>query len=690
MRARAASVSLIFVLSGAAIAACAGGSDATTDKPQGGVDGGDPETGGFDPDATTGEKKIIKLTIDPAGKTIEIVNGDVTAPSASQTYTATATYTDGTTGDVAACVWSIDRIDLGSFVGSTFKASGTAGGTGKITCAAHGLTATTDVNVFLRDETDPGTGLDATDKKNLVASVTGDPTVTKLLYPYDKTVFPRGLSAPELMWNGASSSDVYALRMELPAMSYTSFFKATTPARASIAKESWTRLLDTAQPKDALKVTLYRMAGGAGGTAFKSTTQSWTIAAANLKGTIYYWRINGGRVVRIKPGASAPEDFLKTTSGTCVACHSVAHDGSTMVASYEKTGPLPWVTFDIATGAEKYYASGTNSGFQAITPDGSMVVTGQTSGTTMQLLTSAGASLEPSGVAAFGSSVIHPSFAPDGKSLAFGVRKDGNWVDFLTSDLAIAPFDPTTQKFGAQKTLVASGGGVRTYPSFSPDSKWIAYMEGRKRAGEERTASTRPAYGDLHLINADGTGDIVLGSANNAGVADVDKSLAFEPNFNPVFSGGYFWIVFVSSRQYGNRINKTYDAFRDTCGTPSWEATPCRNKQLWVTAIDADPKPGVDPSHPAFWLPGQDLNDQNMRGYWALDPCKKLGEGCEAGFECCEGTCKSEGSGPKVCVKPPPGTCRSIGDKCDKTSDCCDAALGVECIGGVCGKKLPS
>ena len=123
----------------------------------------------------------------------------------------------------------------------------------------------------------------------------------------------------------------------------------------------------------------------------------------------------------------------------------------------------------------------------------------------------------------------------------------------------------------------------------------------------------------------------------------------------------------------------------------NWATTPCRTKQLWVTAIDADPKPGVDPSHAAFWLPGQDTNDQNMRGYWALDPCKGLGEGCEAGFECCEGACKSEdGKSPKVCVKPPPGTCKNVGDKCEATTDCCDAAAGVECVGGVCGKKLPS
>ncbi len=686
---------VLALLSGGSLAACGAGKEDSSNNgdPDAADDASSPDVTGFDPETgdALGERKVVKLAVDPDGKTIEVVNGDLT--TAAIVYTATATYSDGTTAAEPGCVWTVDRIDLGSFTGSTFRASGTAGGAGKVTCTAHGLNASASFKVFLRDEVDSGSMLDAMGKTELLAAGAADPTVKALLYPYDKTVFPRGLPSPELMWTGAAATDVYALRMELPSMTFTSFFKAGSPARTTIPKATWTKLLDTATPTDALKVTLYRLAGGAGGTAFKSTTQSWTIASANLKGTIYYWRINGGRVVRIKPGATAPDDFLKTTNATggCVACHSVAHDGSTMVASYEKSGPLSWVTFDVASGAEKYYGAGTNSGFQAIAPDGSVVAVGQTSGGPLTLHTSAGASLEPSGLAAFGTTLAHPTFAPDGKSFAFSVRKDGNWADFLNSDLGVAPFDPATNKFGAMKVIRPAGGRVRTYPSFSPDSKWLAYMEGRPNPVAPGTASTRPAFSDLHLVRPDGTDDVTLKTAGDSGVADIDKSLSFEPTFGPVLSGGYFWIVFVSSRQYGNRLNKTYDNFRDKCGEPSWAATPCRNKQLWVTAIDADPKPGVDPSHPAFWLPGQDVGDQNMRGYWALDPCKKLGEGCEAGFECCEGTCKSEdGTSPKVCVKPPPGKCRDLGDKCEKTSDCCDAALGVECIGGVCGKKLPS
>jgi hypothetical protein len=226
--------------------------------------------------------------------------------------------------------------------------------------------------------------------------------------------------------------------------------------------------------------------------------------------------------------------------------------------------------------------------------------------------------------------------------------------------------------------LRGGGGRVLTYPSFSPDGAWLAYMSATN-------SKVRGAHGDLKLINMDGSSDVVLDGAGNGGVADVDKSLSFEPTFNPVVAGGYFWLVFVSERSFGNRWTETNDA---SCAS---DFSNCRHKQLWVAAIDASPSVGVDPSHPAFWLPGQDLDDQNMRGYWALDPCKLAGDGCSAGFECCDGSCKeTTPGGPKVCEKAPPGTCADVGDVCKTTADCCGAAAGIECVGGVCGKKSPS
>ena len=59
----------------------------------------------------------------------------------------------------------------------------------------------------------------------------------------------------------------------------------------------------------------------------------WTIAPASMRGTIYYWSNNLGRVLRIKPGAVAPENFLATGNAPagCTTCHAVSANGSTLI-----------------------------------------------------------------------------------------------------------------------------------------------------------------------------------------------------------------------------------------------------------------------------------------------------------------------------------------------------------------------
>jgi hypothetical protein len=120
-----------------------------------------------------------------------------------------------------------------------------------------------------------------------------------------------------------------------------------------------------------------------------------------------------------------------------------------------------------------------------------------------------------------------------------------------------------------------------------------------------------------------------------------------------------------------------------SAANPTYE----NRKQLWVAAIDASPQPGQEPSHPAFWLPGQDLSTINMSGYWALAPCEQIGNDCSQGFECCSGFCQPDSEGNYVC-SPTPGACSPIGSACTDASDCCDAT--AECIGGFCALGQPN
>jgi hypothetical protein len=124
-------------------------------------------------------------------------------------------------------------------------------------------------------------------------------------------------------------------------------------------------------------------------------------------------------------------------------------------------------------------------------------------------------------------------------------------------------------------------------------------------------------------------------------------------------------VVFTSRRTYGNRLTGAATVV----------------KQLWVAAIDQFPEPGQDPSHPAFWVPGQDMSSLNMRGFWALDPCIQQGEMCTNDGDCCDARKCENGlcGGPKECAE--------IGEVCNGDGDCCDP--NAFCIGGECQYPPP-
>jgi hypothetical protein len=131
--------------------------------------------------------------------------------------------------------------------------------------------------------------------------------------------------------------------------------------------------------------------------------------------------------------------------------------------------------------------------------------------------------------------------------------------------------------------------------------------------------------------------------------------------------------VFSSERDWGNRIT----------GTPN-----NGKKRLWVAAIDAVTG-ATDPSHPAFFLEGQEEDTTNMRGFWALAQCTASSTGptaggtCGAGFECCSGFCDRG-----TCVDVSKVTCQGVSDTCTTVADCCNPAA-VTCTGGKCTPTVP-
>jgi hypothetical protein len=102
-----------------------------------------------------------------------------------------------------------------------------------------------------------------------------------------------------------------------------------------------------------------------------------------------------------------------------------------------------------------------------------------------------------------------------------------------------------------------------------------------------------------------------------------------------------------------------------------------------------NPTPGHDGSHPAFYLDGQEVGADNLRGFWVLPPCKQNASTCGSGDECCSGFCRGSGSS-MTCVSEPASSCSNEYERCTSTSNCCQASSGYECIGGFCAQPAPS
>jgi hypothetical protein len=115
------------------------------------------------------------------------------------------------------------------------------------------------------------------------------------------------------------------------------------------------------------------------------------------------------------------------------------------------------------------------------------------------------------------------------------------------------------------------------------------------------------------------------------GKEDIHQS--YFPTVSAVAAGGYFWVFFDSIRHYGNLGLQ---------------------RQLWGAAIDIAPDGSYkgDPSHPAFYLPGQEMGTGNHRAFAALDPCKKDSDICTTGIDCCGGFCYIPANAATELVEP--------------------------------------
>jgi hypothetical protein len=255
------------------------------------------------------------------------------------------------------------------------------------------------------------------------------------------------------------------------------------------------------------------------------------------------------------------------------------------------------------------------------------------------------------------------AFSPDGKHFAFNHEDTGGG-----RTLAVMDFANATKTFSNLHDVASDPSLTLAWPAFTPDSKWIVYHAGSSPSFETDSGATGDVFFTSATSSTPSRLDALDGYANGQTYLPAnDPKLSFAPTILPEAVGGYFWVVFTSHRSYGNTL-------------PSLDGSGEYGK-LWVAAFDQSPTPGQDPSHPAFFLDGQELNADNLRGFWVLDPCQQTGNNCTSGDQCCSGFCRSANGGPSQCVAPPTG-CSNDYEKCSTAADCCNTA--DQCINGLC------
>ena len=594
------------------------------------------------------------LEISPDNPVLQIDEGVIVTQDFTVTY-------DGQ--DVTNSVtWTWDQPPIGEMGGATFNPTGTTAGIGNLKAIYSNAEDETTVTVKISKTLDPN-GIGPFD-----GGVGPDPSMA-IVYPYDNTVWPLKVAAPVVQWNGAQNGDQYKLHLKEQFYEYTIYFATDNPARHLIDELEWLGFSESGQGANSDPVT-FELQRKSAGTIYNPVTQTWKIAQARLPGRVYYWELpsvcgdaNKGRVLSIKPTDAQAVQFF--TPGNCWGCHTVSRDGRTVSAVYDSGSPFPSVTVDVAAEPAVLGpitpASGRGGTFSAFNHDGTKIVQSTNNGGDSQ---SSGLVIFDSMTAqilnpnVMGAGCGEPAWSPDGTLMAAtcGYEAAGWTFDAYNADLKIAQVMPDGITVANIQTLVAKDNGEPgrpAYPNFAPGNEWVIY--GRPTAGA-RTGGN----GNLYLVGVDGQNNMRLDIASG-------DNRSFNPTFAPLRAGGYFWVVFMSRRDYGNTLVGT------------------NRQQLWMTAITDPPESMPDPSNPAFYVRGQEDCALSENAYFAPDPCKDdPGGACESGIDCCSGHCIQSGE-VKVCGEK--GPCSEAGNACESDADCCTP--GTPCVDGYCQEIFP-
>jgi len=635
-------------------------------------------TGTGNPDGGTvlpPESQLVSISISPQTQTLYLDGGS----SVSQTYQVTGTFQGGQTADVTTLVaLSNTPPQLGTWVDSTFTASGTQGGVVTVSGVLDTATAQATLTLVMQaTATDPNS---PTLPSTPAQSFNGPPDTAHplaLVYPYSGVVIPPNLTVMQFHFVPSAGQNIFALVFQNNITQSIIYFTCdewflnggcafTPPA------QFWSTLANTNRGTGPMSVVV-EGSSGPNSSVGVSAPIFIQFAPDDILGALYYWTTsNNSAIMRYDfgegPFQTQAQTFLAPSSATdnqCVGCHALSRDGSKLVAELDGQNDGRLVLFDVLTVQPQGPVTPSHTSiFESWSPDGSQFVGvyGDTGSNDFNLMLFDGTnpSAAPQDILGTGSSTRpadHPDWSADGSRIVFtSAGPDGNprtnqrfWGG------AIHMVSLTDGGWGVPVELVPpmdGGAGNRYYPSFSPDSSMVVFCQsicpGGNSTDAECDADSDPSATLYAVSPVPGAPPVALTNANaSPNPNDTPGRLTNSfPKWSPFTGAGLdggsklMWMTFSSTRNYGLLVPPP----------PSAAGEAIASSFLWMVAVDPSKlSQGLDPSYPPFVLPVQQFTTSNHIGQWTefAPVCGNLSQSCSTSAPCCTGfVCADDSENP--------------------------------------------